>query len=130
MQVNHWAIIVATLLAFGFSALYCTLLSKQVKASYKKSGITGGEMTPNVIMAEFVRTFVLGLVIAYSVNLLGLTQWYQSVVLTFWLWVAFPVVLLVGSVIHENYSKQLAAIHAIDWLVKLLIFAIVLTIWQ
>ena len=80
MEVNHWAIIVPTLLASGFSALYYTLLSKQVKASYKKSGITGGEMTPNVIMAEFVRTFVLGLVIAYSVNLLGLTQWHQSVV--------------------------------------------------
>ena len=36
------------------------------------------------------------------------------------LWVGFPVVLLTGSVVHEKVPWQLAAIHAGDWLLKLL----------
>ncbi len=41
------------------------------------------------------------------------------------LWGAFPVVLLSGSVVHEKVPWQLAAIHAGDWLVKLLLVAAV-----
>ena len=39
------------------------------------------------------------------------------------LWGAFPVVLLIGSVVHENVPWQQAAIHAGDWLVKLLLIS-------
>jgi hypothetical protein len=34
-------------------------------------------------------------------------------------WV-FPAMILLGSVVHENVSLMLAAIHAGDWMVKLL----------
>ena len=37
------------------------------------------------------------------------------------LWAGFPAVLLTGSVFHEKVPWQLAAIHAGDWLVKLLL---------
>jgi Protein of unknown function (DUF1761) len=37
------------------------------------------------------------------------------------LWAAFPVVLLTGSVVHEKVPWQQAAIHAGDWLVKLVL---------
>jgi hypothetical protein len=37
------------------------------------------------------------------------------------LWGAFPVVLLTGSVVHEKVPWQQAAIHAGDWLVKLVL---------
>ena len=39
------------------------------------------------------------------------------------LWGAFPVVLLTGSVVHEQVPWQQAAIHAGDWLMKLLLVA-------
>ena len=41
------------------------------------------------------------------------------------LWVAFPVVLLSGSVVHEKVPWQQAAVHAGDWLVKLLLMSAV-----
>ena len=41
------------------------------------------------------------------------------------LWTAFPLVLLSGSVVHEKVPWQLAAIHAGDWLLKLLAIAAV-----
>src|SRR3712207_7737126 len=40
------------------------------------------------------------------------------------LWGAFPVVLLTGSVVHEKVPWQLAAIHAGDWLLKLLLISV------
>ncbi len=46
------------------------------------------------------------------------------------LWIGFPVVLLVGSVIWENVPWKLAAIHAGDWLVKLLLVTIIVGLWR
>lgn len=46
------------------------------------------------------------------------------------LWIGFPVVLLVGSVIHENVPWKLAAIHAGDWLVKLVVIAVIVGVWR
>lgn len=40
------------------------------------------------------------------------------------LWAAFPVVLLTGSMIWERVPWQTAAIHAGDWLLKLLLVAL------
>jgi hypothetical protein len=49
----------------------------------------------------------------------------EALVLGAGLWAAFPVVLLSGSVFHEKVPWQLAAIHAGDWLVKLLLVSAV-----
>jgi hypothetical protein len=38
----------------------------------------------------------------------------------------FPASILLGSVIHENVPLALAAIHAGDWLVKLLLMSVIL----
>ena len=132
IYVNYLAIAIATLAAFVFSAVYYSILNKRIVAireSYVGRGVnvqTG--MTFNKIIIELTRTFVLGLAMAYAVvNAQNISQ---AVVVVLWLWVAFPVVLLIGSVIHERFPVSLATIHAIDWLVKLLIFATVLTLWR
>jgi hypothetical protein len=134
IQVNYTVIIVGTILAFLFSAIYYMLLSKQVAsiraANAGKNGAADSKMTVNKMVIELVRTFVLGLVIAYAVAMLNLLYLEQAVMLAIWLWIGFPVVLLVGSVIHENFAPRLAVIHSIDWLVKLMIFAIILTLWK
>jgi hypothetical protein len=46
------------------------------------------------------------------------------------LWLAFPVVLLTGSVVHENVAWQVAAVHAGDWLLKLLLITGIVTLWR
>jgi hypothetical protein len=134
IEINYLAIVVATVLAFLFSAGFYVLLNKQVMAlrgvKPDKDGKFKMAMTPNKIMAELVRTFVLGLVMSYAVALLGIVYFNQAVLLALWLWIGFPVVLLVGSVMHENFPPRLAAIHAGDWLVKLMIFAVILTLWR
>jgi len=46
------------------------------------------------------------------------------------LWVGFPTVILAGSVFHEKVPPTLAAIHAGDWLLKLLAIAGIVAVWQ
>lgn len=45
------------------------------------------------------------------------------------LWVGFPVVLLTGSMLHEGVPWQLAALHGGDWLIKLVVIAVILGLW-
>lgn len=134
LQVNYLAIVVGVVASVLFSALYYFLLNKQVESTRAAHGATGREvrttLTLNKLLVELVRTFVMGLVLAYAVSILGLTQLNQAAIVAFWLWLGFPVVLLVGSVIHERFPVRLAVIHAGDWLVKILIFTIILTYWK
>ncbi len=46
------------------------------------------------------------------------------------LWIGFPVVLLSGSVLWEDVPARLAAIHAGDWLIKLLLIGAILAAWR
>ncbi len=74
--------------------------------------------------------FILGLVIAYACGLLGITTLQQAILLSFWLWIGFIVVLLTGLVISERFPVKLAVIHAGDWLIRLLIFTFLLSMWR
>jgi hypothetical protein len=46
------------------------------------------------------------------------------------LWIGFPFVLWTGAVIHERTPWKLAAIHAGDWLAKLLLVAGTVSVLQ
>ncbi len=134
MQVNYVAIVVGAVLVVAFSALYYFVLNKQVmtlrSAKAPKKQDVRTKMTLNKFLVEFVRTFVLGLVIAYAVSLLGIERLDQAIIVAFWLWAGLPVVVFLGLVIHENFAARLAAIHVGDWLGKILIFTVLLTLWQ
>jgi Protein of unknown function (DUF1761) len=45
------------------------------------------------------------------------------------LWIGFPVVLWTGAVTWERVPPKLAAIHAGDWLLKLLVIAAIVSVW-
>jgi hypothetical protein len=47
-----------------------------------------------------------------------------------WLWFGFVFMILVGAVIWDNVPWKLTAIHAGDWLVKLPLMAVILSIWR
>lgn len=74
---------------------------------------------------ELVRNAVLALVVAGLADGLGVTAPGPALLLALALWAAFPAVLLAGSVFHERVPVALAAIHAGDWLLKLLVVTLV-----
>ena len=82
------------------------------------------------ILLELVRSLVVASVLAGLASKLGITEWTDAVLLGLAMWVGFPVVLLLGSVIWEKVPGKLAAIHAGDWLLKLLVVSIIVSLWR
>jgi len=76
-----------------------------------------------------VQSLVVAFMLAYFVVHLGIIDWKGAVRLGALVWV-FPAMILLGSVVHENVPLMLAAIHAGDWLVKLLLMTVILGVWR
>ena len=133
MEVQYLAVIVATVVAVAYSAIYYYVLDKQVTAlratKIRKKADTRTTASPNKMVIEIVRTFALVLVMAYVVNWLRLQHVEQALMVALWLWVGFPAVLFAGLVIHERFPTKLAVIHAADWLAKMLIIACIIILW-
>ena len=73
---------------------------------------------------------MLALVLAWLVDQIGIEGWAGAALLGLALWIGIVVVLLIGSVYHEKVPVKLAAIHAGDWLLKLVVIAIIVGVWQ
>jgi hypothetical protein len=82
------------------------------------------------VAVELLRSLVVASVLAGLASLLDIEEWTGAAQLGLAMWVGFPVVLLVGSVIWERVPPKLAAIHAGDWLVKLLVLSAIVSFWR
>lgn len=122
--MNIWAILAATIIAFIVSAIYYIILAKQ----REKVSPSGKEKpSPKQALLEILRTLVLTSILAYVA---GLSSVDNSLLLAVLLWLAFPVVLLAGSVMYEKAPVKLAVIHAGDWFIKLIIITRILDTWK
>jgi len=82
------------------------------------------------LLVEVARNLVVASVLGGLASLLGIVQWQDAGWLALAFWIGFPVVLLIGSVIWENVGWKPAAIHAGDWLLKLLVIAVIISVWR
>lgn len=124
-HVNYLAVLVAAVAAFVLGWLWYSpllffkpwmrLRGLDPEAAMKNAKMPGGKL-----VIEFARCFVLAWVIARLMGLLGVTSWLIAIHSGFMLWIGFPLILLTGSVLWDNVPWKVAAIHAGDWLVKLL----------
>lgn len=133
-RINYLAILVASVVAFIASMVWYIAFAKQWRMlSEAKSGATDDNARrPNPIMmlAEIARNLVLALVLAYLVVHLGMMSWMGALQLAFVLWIGFPILLFTGSIMRENYPWKLAAIHAGDWLLKLILLSVIVSLWH
>jgi hypothetical protein len=132
--INFLAVVVAAAAAFVFSSVWYIVFGEE-RIKQLRSGenvtVAAEENVPLwKLLGEFVRSLVVGSVLASLVVQLDIADWLDAIQLGFLLWIGLPAVLLVGSVMWENVPWKLAAIHAGDWLVKLLIMAAILGVWQ
>ena len=126
LAINYLAVAVAAVAAFIFSAVYYGLLAGTA-AQYSAAWAEQSGSAVVVAAFELGKGVVLALVVAGLVRGLGIDGPAGALALAAVLWVGFPVLLLAGSVVHENVAWQLAAIHAGDWLAKLAIIAVIVT---
>lgn len=119
-------IAVAALAAFVLSSVYYVLLSPVEQRALGDRALDRGKPGPAKVVAELVRTAVVAGGFAWIADRAELLALPASLTLALVLWLAFPVVLLTGSIIWERVPWQTAAIHAGDWLLKLVLVAVVL----
>jgi hypothetical protein len=129
IQLNLLAIAVAAVAVFVFAGVYYSVLASR-GAKYSAAWAESSRTPPWLIVVELLKALVVASVIAGLVSLLGVDNPIHAVLLGLVLWITFPVVLLIGSVTHEKVPWPLAAIHAGDWLVKLLVIAVIVSLWH
>jgi hypothetical protein len=131
IEVNYVALGVAVVAAFILSTAYYIAFGRQYAELRGLSPEAAAARPPPwKVLLELVRSLVVASVVAGLVDLLGITDWAEAATLAISLWVAFPVVLLVGSVIWDDVPPRLAAIHGGDWLLKLVLITVIVGSWQ
>jgi len=133
LEMNLLTVIAAAVAAFVVSMVWYMVFDSAIMKLQGMKADTTAEMKkpqPWKMLIEIVRSLVLGYVLARFVVLLGVVGWVEAVQLGIWLWIGFPLVLLAGSVLWENIPWRLAAIHAGDWLVKILSIVVILAAWR
>src|SRR3982074_98518 len=134
-HVNYIAVVVAAIVVFVLGWLwYSPLLFykpwMRARGMDPAVAMAGAKMPAGKLVIELVRCLVLAYIVAHFVAALGITNWLGAVHFGIFLWIGFPVILLVGSILWENTPVKVAAIHAGDWLVKLLVIPILVTVGQ
>lgn len=127
-ELNPVPIVVAAIAVFAVSTAYYIIFAARM-VDLRQGNEDAGGVQPWKVGVELVRSLVLATLIASLVALLGISDIAGSLTLAFALWIGFPVVLLIGSVIWENVPGALAGIHAGDWLLKLAVIGAIITLW-
>lgn len=130
-EVNYLAIAVAVVAAFIVSNAWYIVFGEQYAELSAAARAAAGARPPlGKILVELARSLVVAAVLAGFAAGLGVTTWAGALGLGLVTWIGFPVVLLAGSVQWENVPWRLAAIHAGDWLVKLLLISCLVSLWR
>jgi hypothetical protein len=123
------AVLVATVVAFALGATYYAVLGEQL-ATVSEAAAGDEQPPPWKIAVELLRSLILAAVVAGLASQGAIDELTGGLLLGLALWIGFPFVLWTGAMIHEDTPWKLAAIHAGDWLVKLLAVAVIVSVWQ
>jgi hypothetical protein len=133
MRVNYWAILVSAVAAFVLSFVWYSVFAEQMLRLHPLSpGTPAAMMRPPLgkMLVEVVRSLILASVLARLVRGLGVSTVPGAVWLAVLLWIGFPFVLWTGAIMWENVPLELAAIHAGDWLLKLVLVTVIVAGWR
>jgi hypothetical protein len=79
------------------------------------------------LIVEIVREIVVAYVMTRLVIQLRVTRLTSALSLGFWVWMGFPVSMLVGASLWDNKPWALSLIHGGDWFTKMLVMTTVIT---
>ena len=123
-------IAVATVAAFIASSVYYVVATPLERRVVGPAALDRGSPTPAKAVTELLRTAVVAGVMAWLAGQAHLTALPQTLLLALVAWVGFPAVLLTGSILWERVHPFTAAMHAGDWLIKLLLVGTALGLLQ
>lgn len=128
-DLNVLAVLVATVAAFVLSGAWYAAFGSELAAA-RVAGALDEAMPGWKVGVELLRGLVLSTVVAGLASRAEVDGLAGGLLLGFVLWLAFPLVLWTGAIVHEGTRWQLAAIHGGDWLAKLLVIGAIVSVWQ
>jgi hypothetical protein len=128
-DLNVLAVLAATVAAFILSSTYYTVFASEL-AEVSDAAAAGEQPPPWKLAVELLRSLTLATVVAGLASQGRIDEWTGGLLLGLALWVGFPGVLWTGAMIWENTPWKLAALHGGDWLAKLLVVALIVSVWQ
>ena len=129
-HMNLLAVLVAGLAAMILSMVYYIGFSRSMATLHPAYADPNARPAPWQVGVELLRSLVLAFVVSLLAHFIRSDSAGESVHLALLLWVGFPLVLWTGAVVWERVPRKLAAIHAGDWLLKLLVVAFIVSVWQ
>lgn len=126
-DVHFVPVLMATVVALVLSGIYYGVLAGRLAMA---SGTPPTEPTVWRIGAEGLRSLVTVSVVAVLAEATGTEGLTGGLVLGLLLWVGFPLTLWAGAMLHERTPWRLAAIHGGDWLMKLVVVALIVSMWR
>jgi hypothetical protein len=132
LEINYWAVAVAVVAALVVSTAWYAAWSMphaDVIEAVTPSAY-GRNASAWKALVEVGRTLAVAVVLAGLATELGVTTWTGAVWLALAAWIGFPVVILTGSALWEHLPWRLAAIHASNWLVTLLLVSCIVALWR
>ncbi|MEP7178795.1 MAG: DUF1761 domain-containing protein [Pseudonocardiales bacterium] len=115
----------AAVVAFVFSSVYYAAVTPLERRAVGDAALDRGRPTAWKVLTELLRTAIVASAFACIAHRAGDLGISHAIVLALIIWVGFPLVLLTGSVIWEKVHPATAAMHAGDWVLKLLLIAII-----
>ena len=116
----------AAIAAFLLSSVYYAAATPIERRIVGDAALDRGRPGPRKVLLEVLRTAILAAAFAWIADRGGDLDISNTVVLALITWVGFPLVLLTGSMLWEKVHPATAAMHAGDWLIKLLAMTAVL----
>ena len=130
LGINYLAVVVAAALAFVASAVWYIVFGKELAKVSTAFAEGQRKRQPWKMLAVIAQSLVLALVLAYFLGLIGNVDWMGAIRIGVLLWIGLSAVQWVGSIMWEKVPLKMAAIHAGDWLVKLVLIAVIVSVWR
>jgi hypothetical protein len=127
-KTNALAVVVTGLTAFACSLLwYSPFLFGGIWMEHRGAAVVSTPAWKFLIAP--LREIITSYLLAWMIARLGIEDWKKAAILGFWLWLAFYAVQLAGAVIWDDMPMALGAVHAGDWLMKMLLMSVMLSLW-
>lgn len=132
LGINFVAVLVAAVAVQILSTIWYIVFAKKRAILMGEDPKANSMMRPSPVkmLLELVRNLVLVTVVAYLVGTASINEWSGALIFGLGLWIGFPLILLTGSIMWDKVPAKLAAIHAGDWLIKLVVVTSLLTLWH
>jgi Protein of unknown function (DUF1761) len=131
LGINYLAVIVAAVAAFVASSVWYIVFGRELaKVSVAFAEVLQQKPQRWKMLVVIAQSFVIALVLAYFLGLIGNIDWIGALRVGVLLWIGFAAMQWVGSILWEKVPFKMAAIHAGDWLVKIVLISVIVGVWR